>query len=137
VFLLVFGAGLAASTELVRADQPQRRSSFENVAMESSPADDSQPTSEQPPAAAPKRIDPDRFQEVDEAARLMVWLTVACSLGAISVLALIIVGARRIRQMTRSPLLKSKYDELENLRAQYRRELEGTDTPPPRSREVR
>jgi hypothetical protein len=131
------GAGLAASTGVARADEPVHGANSASVATESNTHENSHAPPQKPRPAAPKRIDPDRFQEVDEAARLMVWLTTACSVGAITVLGLIILGARRIRRMTRSPLLKSKYDELENLRAQYRRELEGSDTPPPRSRETR
>lgn len=84
-----------------------------------------------------KKIKPDQFKEVDDLTRLTVLALVLCVLGAIALLALIVVGARRIRKMTRSPLLKSKYDELELLREKYRREVEGLDTPPPPSRENR
>lgn len=84
-----------------------------------------------------KKIAPDRFHEVDEAAKLMVWLVVVCGLGALVLLGLIVMGARRIRRLTRSPVLKSKYDELEHLRAKYQREVDGLDTPPPPNREPR
>jgi hypothetical protein len=84
-----------------------------------------------------KKIAPDRFQEVDDAARLLVWLVSACGVGAIVLLALIVMGARRLRRLTRSTALKSKYDELESLRARYRQEMEGVGTPPPPNREAR
>ncbi len=87
--------------------------------------------------AAGKRIEPGRFHEVDDAARLLVWIGVASGLGAVVVLTLILVGARRLRRLTRSTALKSKYAELEDLRAKYRREMEGLETPPPPSREAR
>ncbi len=83
------------------------------------------------------KITPDKFPEVDNLTRLTIQTLVVCVLGVIGLLALIVVGARRIRRMTRSPLLKSKYDELELLREKYRREVEGLDTPPPPSRESR
>ncbi|MFM9963179.1 MAG: hypothetical protein ACKV2Q_18380 [Planctomycetaceae bacterium] len=84
-----------------------------------------------------KKIEPDRFPEVDNAARLLVWLGVAAGLGAVVVLTLIVVGARRLRRLTRSSALKTKYDELESLRAKYRQEMEGLETPPPSNREAR
>lgn len=84
-----------------------------------------------------KKIEPDRFHEVDEAARILVWLVAVCGVGAVVLLSLIVVGARRLRKLTRSTALKSKYDELEALRARYRQEVEGLDTPPPPNREAR
>ncbi|MBC7820558.1 MAG: hypothetical protein IAG10_27045 [Planctomycetaceae bacterium] len=87
--------------------------------------------------AAGKKIEPDRFHEVDDAARLLVWLGIASGFGAVVLLTLIVVGARRLRRLTRSTALKSKYDELELLRAKYRREMEGLETPPPSNREAR
>lgn len=84
-----------------------------------------------------RKIAPDRFHEVDDAARLLVWLGIAAGFGAVVLLALIVVGARRLRRLTRSTSLKSKYDELEILRAKYRQEMEGLETPPPPSREAR
>lgn len=84
-----------------------------------------------------KKITPDKFPEVDNLTRLTIQTLVVCVVGVVALLALIVVGARRIRQMTRSPLLKSKYDELELLREKYRREVEGLDTPPPSNRERR
>lgn len=83
------------------------------------------------------KIEPGRFHEVDDAARLLVWLGIASGLGSVVLLTLIVVGARRLRRLTRSTALKSKYDELELLRAQYRREMEGLETPPPSKREAR
>jgi hypothetical protein len=84
-----------------------------------------------------KKIAPDKFSEVDKLTNLTIFTLAVCVLGVVALLALIVVGARRIRRMTRSPLLKSKYDELELLREKYRREVEGLDTPPPPSREKR
>lgn len=84
-----------------------------------------------------RKIEPDRFHEVDDAARLLVWMGIASGLGAVVLLTLILVGARRLRRLTRSTALKSKYAELEDLRAKYRREMEGLETPPPPSREAR
>ena len=87
--------------------------------------------------AGGKRIAPDKFSEVDKLTNLTIFTMSVCVLGVVALLALIVVGARRMRRMTRSPLLKSKYDELELLREKYRREVEGLDTPPPASREKR
>ena len=87
--------------------------------------------------AAGKRIEPGRFHEVDDAARLLVWMGIASGLGAVVLLTLILVGARRLRRLTRSTALKSKYAELEDLRAKYRREMEGLETPPPSNRGAR
>ena len=111
----------------------------------SAQADQANPTaSEKSPSATDAddkpggtKITPDKFPEVDNLTRLTIQTLVVCVLGVIGLLALIVVGARRIRRMTRSPLLKSKYDELELLREKYRREVEGLDTPPPPSRESR
>ena len=100
------------------------------------------PAKTAPDAAAPddkvagKKITPDRFHEVDDAARVMVMLIIACGFGAVVLLSMIVLGARRMRRLTRSPSLKSKYDELEYLRAKYRREVEGAAPPPP-NREAR
>lgn len=87
--------------------------------------------------ASGQRIAPDKFSEVDKLTNLTILTLVVCILGVLALLALIVIGARRLRTMTRSPLLKSKYDELELLREKYRREVEGLDTPPPPSRETR
>lgn len=113
-------------------------------AVSSACADDEIPTaSENSPTtitddkAGGKKIAPDKFSEVDKLTNLTIFTLVVCVLGVVALLALIVVGARRMRQMTRSPLLKSKYDELELLREKYRREVEGLDTPPPANREKR
>ena len=87
--------------------------------------------------ASGNKIAPDKFSEVDKLTNLTVFTLLVCVLGVVALMALIVVGARRLRTMTRSPLLKSKYDELELLREKYRREVEGLDTPPPASREKR
>ncbi len=110
------------------------------VADEATPvaSAEAQSKSDEPDDKGPgKRIEPGRFQEVDDAARLLVWLGVASGLGAVVLLTLILFGARRLRRLTRSTELKSKYAELEDLRAKYRREMEGLETPPPPSREAR
>ncbi len=81
---------------------------------------------------AAQEIGPERFREVDTAANLMVWLMSACGVGGFLIFLLIIVGARRMRRMTRTQVLKSKYDELEMLREKHRREiaqLEGLEPP--------
>lgn len=70
------------------------------------------------------KLTPERFREVDQAASLMIWLVFSCGLGGVVMLLFIIFGARRIRRMTRSQVLKSKYDELEYLRLKHRREVE-------------
>ncbi len=120
---LPFGVQSASSA---RADQAN------STASEKSPA---ATDSDDKPGGT--KITPDKFPEVDNLTRLTIQTLVVCVLGVIGLLALIVVGARRIRRMTRSPLLKSKYDELELLREKYRREVEGLDTPPPPSRENR
>ncbi len=84
-----------------------------------------------------KKITPDQFHVVDDTVKWTILLVVVSGLGTVVVLSLIIVGARRMRRLTRSGLLKSKYDELELLREKYRREVEGLDTPLPPSREKR
>ena len=84
-----------------------------------------------------KKITPDQFHVVDDTVKWTILLVVVSGLGTVVVLTLIFVGARRMRRLTRSGLLKSKYEELELLREKYRREVEGLDTPPPPSREKR
>lgn len=87
--------------------------------------------------ASERKIAPDKFAEVDQLTTLTVITLAVFILGAVALLALILVGARRIRRLTRSTALKTKYDELEQLRAKYRREMEGLETPPPPNREAR
>lgn len=87
--------------------------------------------------AGERKIAPDKFAEVDQLTSLTVITLAVFILGAVALLALIVVGARRIRRLTRSTALKTKYDELEQLRAKYRREMEGLETPPPPNREAR
>ena len=92
----------------------------------------SPPTSSSRKRPAAQKIGPERFREVDTAANLMVWLMLACGVGGFLIFLLIIVGARRMRRMTRTQVLKSKYDELEMLREKHRREiaqLEGLEPP--------
>ena len=116
-----------------------------NDSVPSARADDAIPTaSENSPSteatddkAGGKKIAPDKFSEVDKLTNLTIFTLAVCVLGVVALMALIVVGARRMRRMTRSPLLKSKYDELELLREKYRREVEGLDTPPPANREKR
>lgn len=100
-------------------------------------AEDSLPPEVTDDKASGRKIAPDKFSEVDKLTNLTIFTMVVCVLGVVTLLALIVVGARRMRRMTRSPLLKSKYDELELLREKYRREVEGLDTPPPANREKR
>lgn len=84
-----------------------------------------------------RKIAPDKFAEVDQLTSLTIVTLAVFILGAVALLALIVIGARRIRRLTRSTALKTKYDELEQLRAKYRREMEGLETPPPSNREAR
>lgn len=127
--VLAFGWMSAESQcQRVRADEVTPDTSAAKPRPDSDGADDK---------AANRKIEPDRFHEVDDAARLLVWMGIASGLGAVVLLTLILVGARRLRRLTRSTALKSKYAELEDLRAKYRREMEGLETPPPPSREAR
>lgn len=87
--------------------------------------------------ASDRKIAPDKFADVDQLTNLTVVTLAVFILGAVALLALILVGARRMRRLTRSTALKTKYAELEDLRAKYRREMEGLETPPPPSREAR
>lgn len=122
------GSGAVGLCHRATADDVASEKTETNQSAAATPSDDK---------TAGKKIDPGQFHELDDAVRLTVWLAIACSLGAACVMTLIVVGARRLRRLTRSTALKSKYDELELLRAQYRREMEGTETPPPQNREAR
>lgn len=124
VWLSVIGLSTPL-TSMVRAEEPSTTSA-ENSASASS---DDKPNVQ--------KIAPDKFSDVDKLTNLTIFTMAIFVLGVVALLALIVVGARRLRTMTRSPLLKSKYDELELLREKYRREVEGLDTPPPPSRESR
>ncbi len=113
---------------------------------------DTEPTSSQPPevsqsademeseATARKRnapkLTPDSYQKVDEAAAFLVWLVVACGLGGVVLLLTVVLGARRVRRLTRTQVLKSKYDELEYLRLRHRHEVEGLAPPKPPKTEM-
>lgn len=112
-------------------------SSSVNAADEAPTATEKSSPTDTDDKADGQRIAPDKFSEVDKLTSLTVFTLVVCILGVVALMALIVMGARRLRTMTRSPLLKSKYDELELLREKYRREVEGLDTPPPPSREKR
>lgn len=70
------------------------------------------------------KLAPDRYREVDEAATVMIWLVTASGLGGLVMLMFIVVGARRMRRLTRSRSLQTQYDELEYLRVKHRREIE-------------
>ncbi|HLQ46865.1 MAG TPA: hypothetical protein VK137_19120, partial [Planctomycetaceae bacterium] len=87
------------------------------------------------PAAA--KIAPEKFPVVDDAARLLIWLVVSCGLGGLLLLMVIVLGAKRMRRLTRSQMLKSKYDELEFLRLKHRREVEGLAQREPPKTEIR
>ena len=86
--------------------------------------------------AAPK-LAPEKYRDVDDAARLLIWLVVSCGLGGLLLLMVIVLGAKRIRRLTRSQMLKSKYDELEFLRLKHRREVEGLAQREPPKTEIR
>lgn len=122
VWLSVIGLSTPL-TSMIRAEEPSTTSA-ENPALS-----DDKPNVQ--------KIAPDKFSDVDKLTNLTIFTMAIFVLGVVALLALIVVGARRLRTMTRSPLLKSKYDELELLREKYRREVEGLDTPPPPSRESR
>jgi len=87
------------------------------------------------PAAA--KIAPEKYRDVDDAARLLIWLVVSCGLGGLLLLMVIVLGAKRMRRLTRSQMLKSKYDELEFLRLKHRREVEGLAQREPPKTEIR
>lgn len=110
---------------LVRADETDPTKAAET---QLDPASDEKVT---------KKITPDKFYVVDDTVKWTILLVVVSGLGTVLVLTVIIVGARRMRRLTRSGLLKSKYDELELLRETYRREVEGLDTPAQPNREKR
>ena len=84
---------------------------------------------------APK-LAPESYQKVDEAAAFLVWLVVACGLGGVVLLLTVVLGARRVRRLTRTQVLKSKYDELEYLRLRHRHEVEGLAPPKPPKTEM-
>lgn len=128
VGLLLFGWPVSHEvSSFVRADD----------AVQTASEDSTTPEVTDDKAGGSKKIAPDKFSEVDKLTNLTIFTMAVCVLGVVALLALIVVGARRMRRMTRSPLLKSKYDELELLREKYRREVEGVDTPPPANREKR
>ena len=86
--------------------------------------------------AAPK-IAPENFHRVDDAAKFLIWLVVTCGLGGLLLLMVIVLGAKRMRRLTRSQMLKSKYDELEFLRLKHRRESDGLAERDPPKTEIR
>ncbi len=123
----------------IENEKTDSKASAENASLPAETKTNSEETTSLPATsprkspAAPK-IGSERFREVDTAANLMVWLMTACGLGGFLIFLLIIVGARRMRRMTRTQVLKSKYDELEMLREKHRREiaqLEGLEPPRP------
>lgn len=80
-------------------------------------------------AAPVAPLAPEKFRDVDDAAKLLIWLVVSCGLGLLVLLCVIVLGAKRMRRLTQSKLLKSKYDELEFLRLKHRREADGLPAP--------
>ena len=129
IWLSLLLLGVSVGTDAVHS---ARADDVIQTASETSPS-----TETTDDKASGNKIAPDKFSEVDKLTNLTVFTLLVCVLGVVALMALIVVGARRLRTMTRSPLLKSKYDELELLREKYRREVEGLDTPPPASREKR
>ena len=115
---------------------------------EKSPASDAEETNSVAPQSIPPvgeaakkpaapKIAPEKFRDVDDAARLLIWLVVSCGLGGLLLLMVIVLGAKRMRRLTRSQMLKSKYDELEFLRLKHRREAEGLAEREPPKTEIR
>ena len=92
---------------------------------------------ESPKKPAAPNLPPEKYRDVDDAAKLMVWLVVSCGLGGLLLLGVIVLGAKRMRRLTRSQMLKSKYDELEFLRLKHRREADGFAAPEPPKTEIR
>lgn len=134
IWLSLLLLGVTASNNLVADEGEQGTSVPQDTQLTS---ENPSPTAVADDKAGGKKIAPDKFSEVDKLTNLTIFTLSVCVLGVVALLALIVVGARRMRRMTRSPLLKSKYDELELLREKYRREVEGLDTPPPANREKR
>ena len=103
---------------------------------EAAPArSESEPTKRSAIPIAP--IAPEKFRDVDDAAKLLIWLVVSCGLGLLVLLCVIVLGAKRMRRLTSSQVLKSKYDELEFLRLKHRREADGLSSPEPPKTEIR
>jgi len=89
------------------------------------------------PTAPVVPLAPEKYRDVDDAAKLLIWLVVSCGLGLLVLLCVIVLGAKRMRRLTQSKSLKSKYDELEFLRLKHRREADGLPAPVEPKTEIR
>jgi Flp pilus assembly protein TadB len=131
--LLVFAVLPIQST---RADEPATSEPATNqpaadvtAAATESSLPPIRPESAKKLAAPAAPLSPEKFRDVDDAAKLLIWLVVSCGLGLFVLLCVIVLGAKRMRRLTQSKSLKSKYDELEFLRLKHRRETDGLPAP--------
>ena len=129
----------ACLIQVARADEPLAEKPASSQSGETAVAN-TLPSHPQPgkrlaTPAAP--ISPEKFRDVDDAAKLLIWLVVSCGLGLLVLLSVIVLGAKRMRRLTQSQILKSKYDELEFLRLKHRRESDGLPAPEPPKTEIR
>lgn len=137
---------LGIGTRPARADEPKPPHSAAGVESDSKELTttqaDTEPTkrdsesSRKIVAPAPS-LAPEKFRDVDDAAKLLIWLVVSCGLGMLVLLCVIVLGAKRMRRLTQSKSLKSKYDELEFLRLKHRREVDGLPSPKEPKTEIR
>ena len=143
VLLVVLAVG---SFRTAYADEPRADKSANSQPAETADVNATSPNTTPLPSdpepvkktAAPVApISPEKFRDVDDAAKLLIWLVVSCGLGLLVLLCVIVLGAKRMRRLTRSQMLKSKYDELEFLRLKHRREADGLTAPESPKTEIR
>ncbi len=129
----------ALPIRLTCADEPTTEQSAAEVKAAST--ESSTPPTDPAPvkktAAPVPPLAPEKFRDVDDAAKLLIWLVVSCGLGLLVLLCVIVLGAKRMRRLTQSKSLKSKYDELEFLRLKHRREADGFPAPDEPKTEIR
>ncbi len=132
--------------EAVNADQafsekPTDSQSADTPDAKASDAGSAERTAEHEPVkkttASVVPLAPEKYRDVDDAAKLLIWLVVSCGLGLLVLLCVIVLGAKRMRRLTQSKSLKSKYDELEFLRLKHRREADGLPAPDEPKTEIR
>ena len=132
--------------EAVNADQalsekPTDSQSADTPDAKASDAGSTERTAEPEPIKKPTAtvvpLAPEKYRDVDDAAKLLIWLVVSCGLGLLVLLCVIVLGAKRMRRLTQSKSLKSKYDELEFLRLKHRREADGLPAPDEPKTEIR
>lgn len=144
--IALLAAMAACLIQLARADEPSAEkpasSQLGDVSDVNKLSSDSTPSpaiknSVKRSATPAAPISPEKFRDVDDAAKLLIWLVVSCGLGLLVLLSVIVLGAKRMRRLTQSQVLKSKYDELEFLRLKHRRESDGLPAPGPPKTEIR